>query len=401
MRICLHFLLVLMLVACAPRGTLNLYEDASADIGDVQRIYVGTTRAIDANGFPTGDRSRSLTYGRFDVSVPPDREPGSIEWPNRQTPDPARHFLLDKHFPIRSPDEFQSLLRQDLRARRGDARTAIIFVHGFNNNFAEGLYRFAQLTEDLDLPFLPIHYSWPSAGQALGYGYDRDSMLIGRDGLEAVIRDVSDTAVDEVLLVGHSMGALLAMETLRQMTIADGRAGLRKIGGVILISPDIDIDVFRAQAYRIGKLPQPFFIFTSTRDIALRLSAGLTGQTARLGNTTDVEKLAELDVTMVDISAFSDGKIDHATALASPAFLRLLNSVPDLGTAYGTDPSTRVRPDPRHGSGRPERHTADRFADHQLAITGACANRHRTRRDHRVSDGPRRSAEHGAEGAVF
>ncbi|GHF02533.1 hypothetical protein GCM10016455_24700 [Aliiroseovarius zhejiangensis] len=341
MRIVHQIILVLLLAACAPRGTLNLYEGAS-ETGEVQRIYVGTTREVDTQGFPIGNRSRNLIYGRFDVSVPPDREPGSIEWPHSQTPDPSRHFLLDKHFPIKSHGEFQSLLRNELRTRRQEERTAIIFVHGFNNNFAEGLYRFAQLTEDLDLPFLPIHYSWPSAGQALGYGYDRDSMLIARDGLEAVIRNVSDTGVGEVLLVGHSMGALLAMETLRQMAISDGRAGLGKIGGVILISPDIDIDVFRAQAERIGKLPQPFYIFTSTRDIALRLSAGLTGQTARLGNTTDVDKLAELDVTMVDISAFSDGKIDHATALASPSFLRLLRSVPDVGAAYGGDPSTRV-----------------------------------------------------------
>ena len=341
MRLFHHLTLFLLLVSCAPRGELTLFAGAG-QTGDLQRIYVGTTREIDEMGFPSGNRSRNLIFGRFDVSVPPEREPGSINWPYSAKPDPAQHFLLDNFSPIATSEAFNSALRQELRSRRSESRTAIVFVHGFNNNFSEGLYRFAQLTEDLGLPFLPVHYSWPSAGHPLGYGYDRDSMLIARDGLETTLRSVSEAGVDEILLVGHSMGALLAMETMRQMAIADGQKGLRKIGGVVLISPDIDIDVFRQQANRIGKLPEPFYIFSSTRDIALRLSAGLTGQTARLGNTTDVEQLAELNVTMVDISAFSDGKIDHATARASPSFLRLLRKVPDLGAAYGADPSARI-----------------------------------------------------------
>ena len=340
MRFVQFLAFVLLLTSCAPRGEITLFAGAG-DAGKVQRIFVGTTREINAMGFPSGERSRRLIFGRFDVSVPPNRKPGSVVWPGRKTPDPSQHFLLDNFSPMPTDAVFRQALSQELRLRRNEARTAIVFVHGFNNRFSEGLYRFAQLTEDLNLPFLPVHYSWPSAGHPLGYGYDRDSMLIARDGLETTIRTVADAGAEEILLVGHSMGALLAMETMRQMAIADGRRGLRKIAGVVLISPDIDIDVFHQQAKRIGKLPKPFYIFSSTRDIALRLSAGITGQTERLGNTADVEQLAELDVTMVDISAFSDGGLEHNTALASPSFLRLLQKVPDLGAAYGADPASR------------------------------------------------------------
>ncbi|WP_371170146.1 alpha/beta hydrolase [Aliiroseovarius sp. 2305UL8-7] len=340
MRFIQFLALVLLLTSCAPRGEITLYAGAARQ-GDVQRIFVGTTREINEMGFPSGQRSRNLIFGRFDVSVPSEREPGSVTWPGRQTPDPEKHFLVDNFMPLPTIKAFQTSIRQALRTRRNEGRTAVLFVHGFNNKFSEGLYRFAQLSEDLELPFLPVHYSWPSAGHPLGYGYDRDSMLIARDGLETTIRAVGDAGVDEIILVGHSMGALLTMETLRQMAIADGRKGLRKIGGVVLLSPDIDIDLFRKQADRIGKLPQPFYIFSSSRDLALRLSARITGQTARLGNTTDVDKLAALDVTMIDISAFSDGALEHNTALASPSFLRLLKSVPDLSVAYGQDPAAR------------------------------------------------------------
>jgi esterase/lipase superfamily enzyme len=61
------------------------------------------------------------------------------------------------------------------------------------------------------------------------------------------------------------------METLRQIAI-DGRSGLLgRIGTVVLILPDPDVDVFRAQALRIGALPQPFLIVTSPRDRVLAL----------------------------------------------------------------------------------------------------------------------------------
>lgn len=341
MQIVRFILLTLLLVSCAPRGTIALYPGASK-IGDNQRIYIGTTRELNEKGFPTGQRSRKLVFGRADVSIPKNREPGSIEWPGHQKPDPEKHFLVDNFQHIPSAEAFKAALKTDLRTRRKEGRTALIFVHGFNNKFSEGLYRLAQMDQDFGFPFLSVHYSWPSAGHPLGYGYDRDSMLIARDGLETLIRTVADSGVNEIILVGHSMGALLTMETMRQMAIEDGRAGLRKVGGVILISPDIDIDVFRQQAKRIGKLPEPFFIFTSTRDIALRLSAGLTGQADRLGNTEHIEKLADLNVTMVDISAFSAGGLEHSTALDSPAFIRLLRQLPNLADAYSDDPASRV-----------------------------------------------------------
>ncbi|SMR82517.1 Esterase/lipase superfamily enzyme [Aliiroseovarius halocynthiae] len=334
------FLVVLVLSACAPRGTITFLPGAG-QIGDVQSIFVTSTRETDENGAPTSNRGGDLLFGEVSVSIPKQREPGEINWPGRKTPDPAKHFLVDSYERYPSQRAFETAMSRALRGRRGEERTAAVFVHGFNNRFSEGLYRFAQLNADLELPFLPVHYSWPSAGHPLGYGYDRDSMLFARDGLEATLRSVSKSGVDEILLVGHSMGALLSMEALRQMAIADGQKGLSKIGGVVLISPDIDLDLFRQQAKRIGKLPQPFYIFTSSRDRALKLSAGLTGQNARLGNNTDVAELAELDVTLVDLSAFSDGQADHNVAFASPAFLRLINSIPNLSTAISDSPTVR------------------------------------------------------------
>lgn len=336
----LAYFFVFFIAACAPRGTI-VYHPGAGQVGALQNIFVTSTREQDETGAPTRNRGGELLFGQVGVSIPETREPGEINWPGRATPDPAQHFLVDNYEQFADQRSFQNALSREVRSRRGEGRTAAVFVHGFNNRFSEGLYRFAQLNEDLDLPFLPVHYSWPSAGHPLGYGYDRDSMLFARDGLETTLRSVSQSGVDEVFLVGHSMGALLAMEAMRQMAIADGQKGLNKISGVVLISPDIDLDLFRQQAKRIGKLPQPFVIFTSSRDRALKLSARLMGQSTRLGNNTDVAELANLDVTLVDLSAFSDGVADHSVAFASPAFLRLINSIPNLSTAISDSPTVR------------------------------------------------------------
>lgn len=344
MRLLALILVGFILSACAPRGEITLYAGAG-EIGEVQRIFVGSTREIDAAiGRPTGKRGQDMLFGRADVSVPPDRETGSVTFPGRMDPDPNIHYLIDDFRPFSTQAQFVRAMKQELRGRRGEERTAVIFVHGFNNTFSEGLYRFAQILEDLDMPFLPVHYTWPSAGHPLGYGYDRDSMLFARDGLEQLITATAQSGVKEIILVGHSMGALLTMESLRQLKIGKKSSVLNRIDGVMLMSPDIDIDLFRQQAKRIEKLPQPFYIFTSTRDYALRLSAGLTGQSARLGNAADIEPLADLDVTMVDLSAFSDGGLQHNVALSSPAFLRLVNSVPDLSAGYKDDPRPGLLP---------------------------------------------------------
>lgn len=65
----------LALAGCGPRGALTIYPDA-AEVGSVQSIYVATSRGVDggANAWAFA-RSEDLSFARFEVSVPPDRDP--------------------------------------------------------------------------------------------------------------------------------------------------------------------------------------------------------------------------------------------------------------------------------------------------------------------------------------
>jgi len=327
-------------VACTPRGAITLFPDA-AHVGQVRQVFVGSTRGTNDNGRFNNKRTANVTFHRYAISVPPMHEVGEIEWPKRN-PDPTKNFLTTSidHYP--SSPKFVADLAKSLRNRPKGQREVVLFVHGFNNTFAEGMYRLAQLSNDMGLPNPTVHYSWPSAANPLGYGYDRDSMLFARDGLENLIKTIRSAGADSVLLVGHSMGALLSMEALRQMAISDRKLMNRSISGVILISPDIDVDVFLRQAERIGPLPQPFVVFTSSKDRALRLSARLSGKHERLGNVQDPSKLAGLELALLDITGFSEGPTGHFTAATSSALLKILKRLNSVNVAFRNDPAGRA-----------------------------------------------------------
>ncbi|MEZ5684438.1 MAG: alpha/beta fold hydrolase [Paracoccaceae bacterium] len=325
--------LVVFLSACAPRGQLVLLEGPAPV---TREVFVGTTRGEDEMSgevFGTA-RNEALRLARFEIAVPPTHEPGKISYPiAHRKPDPSRDFMLAGAETYASAAGFEADLRGALARNRQEA---IVFVHGYNMNFAEGLYRVGQLGEDFALPGVMVHYSWPSKAHVMAYAYDRDSALFARDGFEALLQSLQRAGARKVTIVAHSMGSALTMETLRQIRIS-GQSGLMgQISGVVLISPDIDIDLFRAQALRVQPLPQPFILFTSKKDLALRLSTLISREEARLGSMQDVSKLADLKLTVIDTAAFSTGD-GHFNVGESPELIRLLQATGQVAEVLETE----------------------------------------------------------------
>lgn len=328
------------LAACTPRAMVTLVPEAAT--GTTRDIFVATTRAPEDDGQFLSDRSYDTSFGRYLVSIPPTHERGKIELPGYSQADPARHFVTAKEESYPSGRAFRTALSQALRQAPGSGREAVIYVHGFNNTFADGLYRIAQIGHDLDVPAVSVHYSWPSAGKPLNYAYDRDSVLFARDGLVRLMHEVRAAGARRVTLVAHSMGSLLSMEAMREIEIAQRGKARQLLDAVVLFSPDIDVELFRSQALRIGRLPDPFVIFTSRRDRALALSARLTGQRQRLGNLQDYEPVSDLDVVVLDISAFGGSGFNHFALAESPALQSLFGNVSAIGAALGADQAGRA-----------------------------------------------------------
>lgn len=323
----------LVLVGCAPRGAITLLPGIGEDVDDaaVQTVFIASDRRLDGSGSDAlieqrfgEERNPQLRYGRIDISIPPTHVPGQIEWPGNRPPDPKQHFIA------RSGTRYvnQYAFLKDIP--RHEDGTVVLFVHGFNVNNAESIYRLAQIAHDYETETPVISFSWPSAGDARGYVYDRDSVIFARDDLETLLVGLARDNRKAVILA-HSMGGQLVMETLRQMSISGKGDALRPIAGVALISPDIDEDVFLRQANRITPFPEPFMLMVSQRDRALGLAALITGKPSRLGSIEDPSRLDGLPIEIIDLSDIEGGdRAGHSTAFTAPAAIRLLQ---DLGPA--------------------------------------------------------------------
>lgn len=307
--------------------------------GEPEEIFVATTRLAEAGGYGF-KRAAAADFLRFDISIPPDREPGELNWPPKsRKPDASKDFLVLDETRFGSAEAFRLALQAEMK-RRGQTG-AVVYVHGFNNTMAEGIYRVAQMHHDLEIPGVAVHYAWPSRGSALGYVHDRESALFARDGFEDLLNQVVAAGADDIVIVAHSMGALVTMETLRQMVLRDGSQALDHIAGVVLIAPDLDVDVFRTQAKDIGKLPQPFVIFGSSRDRVLGVSAAIAGGEGRLGNLDSVARIADLEVTYLDTAAFNVGA-GHLNLGENPALLKLFGGIIGIDAAFRNDARSRV-----------------------------------------------------------
>lgn len=314
--------------ACSPRQDVTS-EPQPLTVGQPMTVFAVSTRAREADGNYGWERSAIPDLLEITVSIPPDRESGSLSYGGKD-PDPNRDFLIADSQLFSAPSDFRTRLKGELASLPAGSKEMMIFVHGYNSTQSETIFRVAQVANDIGVPGVKSIYSWPSYGTPLGYVYDNDSMLFARDGLEDMLEMAVEAGPERIVLVAHSMGAQLTMETLRQIELERPGWTSRNIGGVMLIAPDLDIEVFRQQVLRIQQLPQPFMVFISSRDPALSLSALVRGRPKdkRLGNLSTNDQVADLPITIIDTTTFSnDASSPHMVLATSPTLIALLRDV--------------------------------------------------------------------------
>ena len=138
------------------------------------QVYVATTRERQSpseNVF-TANRASALNFAKFVISVPPNHKPGEIEMPTNPS-DPQTSFAVVDQAVMSEADFNKAVAPQ--KADRRKKQKVFVFVHGFNNNFQESLFRLAQLQADAKIDGIPILFSWPSQAQVAAYATDQDA----------------------------------------------------------------------------------------------------------------------------------------------------------------------------------------------------------------------------------
>jgi len=307
-------LLICMLAGCATRPGPEVLTPVAASVpaAKVVTVYVATTRerASPRSNVFTNARARELNYAEFKISIPPRHQAGQIEWP--QMPDPATSFTTVQQNVLDRQTFEQRIAVRD--GRPGRLKVGV-FVHGFNNNFQEALFRLAQMTADAEVDGAAVLFAWPSQAKVTDYVADRDAVTYSRDQLVDLLTMLAaNRSIAEISVIGHSMGAWLTVEALRQLRLARNNAVINRLN-VILAAPDIDVDVFRAQMDVVGPLSTPMTVLVARDDIALAWSGRIAGARQRVGTLAVDDPRVEEAALKANIRI-----IDISTLKASDAF---------------------------------------------------------------------------------
>ena len=314
-------------------------------------VLYGTDRKPHGDGYANEPGDGELSLGVAHVSVPEDHRMGEFErppwWKLGFGWDPDKHLqLLSVHRFDR--EEFVVSARGSLaQASRNEA---LIFIHGFNVDFADAARRAAQLAYDLRFEGQAMLYSWSSKGRRSNKWYqaDADKIIWTRPRLRAFLEMVlTELGVEAVHVIAHSMGNRALAEVLKDLepaALPDDAARLRQI---VFAAPDVNARTFQDLATEFHGKAERCTLYASSEDLALKYSKQIN-KAVRAGDSggflTLQEGLDTIDVTAIDTSFVGHSFFGDNTSVLSDL---------DLLIRHGHAPQDRPRLDSRGSPDRP------------------------------------------------
>lgn len=313
-------------------------------------IYYGTTRKRESDRKKnqrqlasfSGEEGKHLTLGRAVVTIPIEREVGSIPRPDFdlivtriafRSEDPKRDFTIASVDVLNRAAFVEGLKRQAVAAT-AYPKQAFIFVHGYNVSFDEAIFRTAQIAHDIGFDGPAVTYSWPSRGGTWDYRHDVDTAKGARDSLHDLLSLVAtDSKIEGVNVIAHSMGNDPLLEVLGKhghIRHAGGTSENLKLREVVLAAPDISRNAFEQLARTLGGLANGFTLYASGKDRAMLASKRVASGLTRAGDVSAVEGplivagVETIDVSDADTSFFSTNHSSFADRQHLVEDIRLL-----------------------------------------------------------------------------
>ena len=209
----------------------------------------------------------------------------------------------------------------------------VLYIHGVKNSFSEAAFTMGELCHFLGREFVCGIFTWPAGGKhgvLFGYEEDYESSTFAVEHLRKVIRTIADTpGLERIHILAHSRGtdvlatalSELSFESYMQQTTLPRRL---KLGNVVLLAPDLDVEVAPEKilaiisdpdvpygatpdAHAVFRALSPFHltIYVSPDDKALATSSWLFGSLARLGRV-DTTTLTPEQISLAASLGFLD-----------------------------------------------------------------------------------------------
>jgi esterase/lipase superfamily enzyme len=194
-------------------------------------------------------------------------------------------------------------------------KEVVLFVHGVANTFRDAALTMGELCHFLGREFVCGIFTWPAGGNRgilFGYQVDYESSEFAAEHLRKTIRTIAGTpGLERIHLIAHSRGTDVLVTAASDLnfeayTQESNIAQRYKVGNIVLIAPDLDVDVNAAKLFKAlsdpdlpyGSAPNPRMVLGQTPDFritiygspddrALATSGRLFGSIARLGRLNE------------------------------------------------------------------------------------------------------------------
>ena len=154
----------------------------------------------------------------------------------------------------------------------------VLYIHGVSNTFSEAAFTMGEMCHFLGREFVCAIFTWPAGGKhgiLFGYEEDYESSTFAVEHLRKAIRTIADTpGLERIHILAHSRGtdvlatalSELSFESYMQQTTLPRRV---KLGNVVLMAPDLDVEVAPEKILAIvsdpdvpyGATPDPHAVF--------------------------------------------------------------------------------------------------------------------------------------------
>jgi esterase/lipase superfamily enzyme len=293
--------------------------------GVVYPVWFGTNRKPTAQGDGfTGERHDRVTHGRVEVHVPEAHrfgETGTAFWRRLLRFDLRDDRLRLQHLERQDRGAFFADIHQAMEAAResGETPHALVFLHGYNVNFADAAISAAQIGYDLKVPGATAFFSWPSRGSAAAYPVDEASIEASERAITEFLVDfTANCGAEQVHMIAHSMGNRGFLRALQRIAANAETRGKVKFGQIFLAAPDVDRDLFLDLARLYPEHAERTTLYASAADLPVHLSSRLH-DAPRAGYYTPYTVAAGVDT--VAVPGFNIDLLGHSYFAQAEAML--------------------------------------------------------------------------------
>lgn len=281
------------------------------DESDKCVVWYGTNRKPINNdpcqGF-SAKRDSITHYGKCVCSIPGMHKTGSV----------GSNFIMrlkdgDDRIKVEeiidySADLYWESITNELAQFEFSKRTALVFIPGYKTSFEKAAIRSAQLHYDLKIDGITAFYSWASKDKIYKYFVDEATIKASAKHIEnfllkfALMKDI-----DQVNVVAHSMGSRALTEAINNIIEGAKVKSKKFIKNIILAAADIDQEAFQNISEALSQAGERITIYTSKKDIAIKLSKIIHGFERLGGKVTFVKGRCD----MIDASNTGRGFLRH------------------------------------------------------------------------------------------